>query len=57
MASKRLPSSQKLEPNRTGAGSADMKRLADSAKARGDNHTAAHFQASANRIAKREGKR
>lgn len=51
---KQLPSSRKLQPNRTGASSADMRRLADSAKASGDNRTAAHFQASANRIAKRE---
>ena len=57
MASKRLPSSQKLQPNRTGADSATMRGLADSARARGDDRTAAHFRASANRIAKNEGKR
>lgn len=57
MGSKKLPSSQKLQPNRTGASSSDMQGLADSARARGDNRTAAHFRASANRIAKNEGKR
>ena len=57
MGSKKLPSGQKLQPSRTGADSATMRGLADSARARGDNRTAAHFKASANRIAKGEGKR
>jgi len=53
---KQLPSSRKLEPNRTGADSATMRQLAEGARARGDSRTAAHFKAAANRIAKSEQK-